>query len=146
MSTIDQSSFAFRYTEIGLSNDGYMTGAFLKPLTLNDIKSKSFTLIRGCADGVADSILSFNSNAVASATCGNSIDGTTWSASFLPNILQYIDANNKMHYVGIARISNNAGPGNLPSGSSIDVVNVYSSGDTEENYRSMHNISSARVN
>jgi hypothetical protein len=146
MTAVDQSSFAFRYTEVGLSNDGYMTGTFLKPLTLNDIKLKSFTLTRGCADGVADAVLSFNSNAVASATCGNSINGTTWSASFLPNILQYIDANNKMHYVGIARISNNVGSGNLPSGSSIDVVNVYSTGDTEETYRSVHNISSARVN
>ncbi len=146
MTAVDQSSFAFRYTQIDISNDGYMAGTFLKPLTLNDIRSKSFTLIRGCADGVADAILSFNSNAVASATCGNSINGTTWSASFLPNILQYIDANNRMHYVGITRISNNAGPGNLPSGSSIDVVNVYSSGDTLETYRSIHNISSARVN
>jgi hypothetical protein len=146
MTSADASSYIIRYSQMGVAQKGFITGAVLNNLTVNDIKSRSFTIFKGCPDGVNDVTLTFDANAVAAANCGSHLNGTKWAAGFMNNMLQSVDAAGKRRYFGITKISNNLGAGNLPSGSYIDVVEVYPTGDTAETYQSLHRFSTARVN
>ena len=141
----DTNSFSARYQNTTTSETGTFVGNYLLPLTLNDIKSKIFTIYKGCPDG-SDGTVTFNSSAIATANCGLSINGIAWSAGPYTNTLQFTDANGKVHYGGLIRLEKNGGTGNLPSGAVGAMVNLYSTGDTPETYKTMSETINFRVN
>lgn len=120
-------------------------GNYLLPLVLNDIKSKTFTVYKECSDG-SDGTVTFNSTAVASANCGQSINGVRWTAGPFANTLQYTDSSGRVHYVGMIRLTVNGGSGNLPGGAVGAMVNLYSTGDTSETYKTLSETINFKIN
>ena len=141
----ETNSFSARYQNITTTETGTFVGSYLLPLTLNDIKSKTFTIYKGCPDG-SNGTVTFSSSAVGTANCGLSINGITWSAGPFTNTLQYTDANGKVHYGGLIRLEKNGGTGNLPSGAVGAMVNLYSTGDTSETYKTLSETINFKVN
>lgn len=141
----ETNSFSARYQNTTSSETGSFVGTYLLPLTLNDIKSKSFTVYKGCPDG-SDGTVTFNSNALVTANCGQSINGITWSAGPFTNTLQFTDASGKVHYAGLIRLNPNGGIGNLPTGAVGAMVNLYSSGDSSATYKTLFETINFKVN
>jgi hypothetical protein len=113
--TSDSKSFVITYSSSTDGESGSVTGTFLMPLTLADIKSKSYTIPKGCSNG-SNNVVSINSVGIASDTCGTSINGSTWSNGPFVNTLQYKETNGTLHYVGVTRLDKKGGVGNLPTG------------------------------
>ena len=122
----DSKSFSFTYVNTTSGETGAVTGTYLLPLTLNDIKSKSYTIYRGCADGT-DNKVTINSLGVASASCTSDVNGSTWIAGPYTNTLQYTQTNGIRHYIGMTRLDKKGGNGNLPSGAIGAFMDISSS-------------------
>jgi hypothetical protein len=110
----DTKSYSMTYTNTTTGETGAITGTYLLPLTLNDVKSKSFLTYGACANG-SNNTVTINSSGVTSDTC-NQLTGATWSAGPFTNTLQYTESNGTRHYVGLTRLNKNSGVGNLPTG------------------------------
>lgn len=126
MKTGDANSFSLTWISSNQDRSGTISGTFLASLTLNDIKSKSFTIYGGCSDGTNNTV-SINSSGIASATCTSDVNGATFTAGPYTNVLQYQETNGKRHYIGITRIDKKGVAGNLPTGAIGNFVDVSSS-------------------
>lgn len=125
MKTGDSKSFAFTYNDTTSGETGVVTGTYLLPLTLNDVKSKSYVIYGGCANG-ADNTVTINSSGLAAATCSSDVNGSTWAAGPFTNTLQYTETNGTRHYIGLTRLDKKGGAGNLPSGALGAFMNISS--------------------
>lgn len=123
---VDTKSFSMTYTNTTNGETGAVTGTYLLPLTLNDVKSKIFTVYGGCSNG-SNNTVTINSSGVASTTCTSSVSGATWTAGPYTNTLQYTEASGARHYVGLTRLNKNGGTGNLPSGAVGNLMDISSS-------------------
>lgn len=121
----DTKSFTMTYSNTTSGETGVFTAIYLLPLTLNDVKNKSYLIYGGCADGSTNTV-TINSSAVASASCSSDVNGATWSAGPFTNTLQYTEASGARHYIGLTRLNKNGGNGNLPSGATGSFMNVSS--------------------
>jgi hypothetical protein len=110
---------------------GTVTGSFLAPLTLSDVKNKRILIVKGCNSG-DDNLLTINTNGVASDSCGTNLNGSIWTAGPFENTLQFLDANGTKHYLGITRLDKNSGGGNLPIGSVGSVMDITSYNSTTQ--------------
>jgi hypothetical protein len=115
MISSETNSFAMTYANTTTSEQGVITGTYLQPLTLDDIKSKSFTIYQGCANGTNNTV-TISSTGLASDTCGSNVNGATFSAGPYNNTLQYVESGGTRHYIGITRMNKGNSAGNLPSG------------------------------
>jgi len=122
----DSKSFAMTYTNTTTGETGAVTGTYLLPLTLNDVKSKIFTIYGGCSNG-SNNTVTINSSGVTSTSCTSSVSGGTWTAGPYTNTLQYTEASGARHYVGLTRLNKNGGTGNLPSGAVGNLMDISSS-------------------
>ena len=119
----DSKSYSMTYTNTTTGETGAITGTYLLPLTLNDVKSKSYIIYGGCSNG-SNNTVTINSSGVASDTCNGDVNGATWTAGPFTNTLQYAESNGTRHYVGLTRLNKNSGVGNLPSGAVGAFMNI----------------------
>jgi hypothetical protein len=121
----DSTSYVIRYTNTTSGETGSISGTFLFPLTLNDVKSKTFTIYGNCNG--SNSTVTINSSGVSTDTCsGSSANGATWANGPYTNTLQYTETNGTRHYIGLTRLNLNGGQGNLPTdavGTFVDISN-----------------------
>lgn len=136
----DTKSYSMTYTNTTTGETGAITGTYLLPLTLNDVKSKSYIIYGGCSNG-SNNTVTINSSGVASDTCNGDVNGSTWTAGPFTNTLQYAESNGTRHYVGITRLNKNSGVGNLPSGAVGAFMNI-----SPSNYSKQPSAISFKVN
>ena len=136
----DSKSYSMTYTNTTTGETGAITGTYLLPLTLNDVKSKSYIIYGGCSNG-SNNTVTINSSGVASDTCNGDVNGATWTAGPFTNTLQYAESNGTRHYVGLTRLNKNSGVGNLPSGAVGAFMNI-----SPSNYSKQPSAISFKVN
>ena len=122
----DSTSFSITYQNNTSGETGAMTGTYLLPLTLNDIKNKSFIIYGGCSNGT-DNTITISNLGVASDICNGDAKGATFVAGPFTNTLQYTETNGTKHYIGLTRLDKKGGTGNLPSGAVGAFMNISSS-------------------
>ena len=137
----DGKSFSMTYTNTTTGETGSISGTYLLPLTLNDVKSKSFTVYGGCSNGTVTINSSGVSTGTSTATCKDDSDGATWTAGPFTNTLQYTETNGTRHYLGLTRLNKNGGVGNLPSGAVGTFMNI-----SPSNYSKQPSAVSFKVN
>jgi hypothetical protein len=137
----DSKSFSMTYTNTTTGETGSISGTYLLPLTLNDVKSKSFTVYGGCSTGTVTINSSGVSSGNSTATCTDDSNGATWSAGPFTNTLQYTETNGTRHYLGLTRLNKNGGVGNLPSGAVGTFMNI-----SPSNYSKQPSAVSFKVN
>ena len=125
MTSGDTKSFAMTYVNSTTGETGAVTGTFLQPVTIADVKGKSFTIYKGCANG-SDNTVTISSTGLASDTCGSNVNRATFSAGPYTNTLQFVESGGARHYLGITRLNKGSGAGNLPSGSTGTFMDISS--------------------
>jgi hypothetical protein len=141
----DDNGSAFKYKNNSQTEEGSIIATYLKPLTLNDIKSKSITLLGACANG-GNAVVTFDASARASENCGLGVNGTVWSAGPIANSLRFTDSSGRAHFVSLTQLDPAGGSGNLPSGASGAMADLYWSGDTSTRYTAVYRTYKFRVN
>jgi len=126
MTSGDAKSFAMTYANTITGETGAITGTYLQPVTINDVKSKIFIIFKGCSNGT-DNTVTISSSGVASDTCGSNVNGATFSAGPYTNTLQFVETSGARHYLGITRLNKDVGTGNLPLGSLGTFMDISSS-------------------
>lgn len=140
MTSGDTKSFAMTYVNSTTGETGVVTGTFLQSVTIADVKGKSFTIYKGCANG-SDNTVTIGSTGLASDTCGSNVNGATFSAGPFTNTLQFVETSGARHYLGITRLNKGSGSGNLPSGSTGTFMDISSA-----NYQAQTSATSFKVN
>lgn len=140
MTSGDTKSFAMTYVNSTTGETGVVTGTFLHSVTIADVKGKSFTIYKGCANG-SDNTVTIGSTGLASDTCGSNVNGATFSAGPFTNTLQFVETSGARHYLGITRLNKGSGSGNLPSGSTGTFMDISSA-----NYQAQTSATSFKVN
>lgn len=140
MKSSDTNSFVIRYTNSTNAESGSISGTYLLPVSLNDIKSKTYTLYGTCNG--SDSTVTINASGVSTDSCsGSTANGATWANGPFTNTLQYTETNGKRHYLGITRLNKNGQVGNLPSTSTGTLIEI-----TSDNFNSQARQSAFKVN
>lgn len=121
--TGEGGSYTQTYSNNTTGETGAISGKYLLPLALSDVKSKSYTIYKGCNNGT-DNTVTINSSGIASATCKSDVEGSTWSDGPFSNTLQYKETNGTRHYIGMIRLDKKGGSGNLPSGAVGAFMNI----------------------
>jgi hypothetical protein len=136
----DTKSFAMTYANTTTGETGSITGTYLQPVTINDVKGKSFTIYKGCSNG-SDNTVTISSTGTASDTCGANVNGAVFSAGPYTNTLQFVETSGVRHYLGITRLNKNGGVGNLPTGASGAFMDI-----SNTNYQKQNDAISFKVN
>lgn len=123
LKTGDSKSYSMTYTNPSNNETGAITAAYLLPMSLSDILSKSFIIYGGCSNG-ADNTVTINNSGIASASCDSDVNGSTWAAGPFTNTLKYTETNGSRHYIGLTRLDKKGGNGNLPSGAVGAFMNI----------------------
>ena len=139
MKSADTTSFLIKYANSTIGETGAITGNFLFPVTLSDVKNKSYTLY-GVCNGTNNTV-TINGSGLASDTCSGTVNGATWTAGPYTNTLTYTETNGKRHFLGITRLNKNGGSGNLPSGATGTLMEI-----TSDNYTQKPNPIAFKVN
>ena len=140
MTSGDAKSFAMTYANTTTGETGAVTGTYLQPVTINDVKGKSFTLYKGCSNG-SDNTVTISITGTASDSCGSSVNGAVFSAGPYTNTLQFVETSGARHYLGITRLNKGSGTGNLPTGSLGTFMDINST-----NYQKQNDATSFKVN
>jgi len=140
LKTGDSKSFAMTYTLPINGETGSVTGTYLLPLTLNDIKGKSYVIYGGCSNGTNNTV-TIDNNGLAAGSCGGDVNGATWAAGPFTNTLKYTETNGARHYIGLTRLDKKGGNGNLPSGAIGAFMNI-----SAANFRTQPTAISFKVN
>ena len=140
MTSGDTKSFAMTYANTTTGETGAVTGTYLQPVTINDVKGKSFTIYKGCANG-SDNTVNISSSGIASDTCGANVNGAVFSAGPYTHTLQFVETSGARHYLGITRLNKGSGTGNLPTGSLGTFMDISST-----NYQKQNDAVSFKVN
>ena len=140
MTAGDTKSFALVYANSATAETGSITGTYLQPVTINDVKGKSFTIYKGCSNG-NDNTVTISSTGAASDTCGANVNGAVFSAGPYTNTLQFVETSGVRHYLGITRLNKGSGTGNLPTGALGTFMDISST-----NYQKQNDAVSFKVN
>lgn len=140
MTSGDTKSFAMTYANTTTGETGSVTGTYLQPVTIDDVKGKSFTIFKGCSNG-SDNTVTISNTGVASDTCGSNVNGATFSAGPYTNTLKFAETNGNRHYLGITRLNKGVGAGNLPTGALGTFMDV-----SNTNYQKQNDAISFKVN
>jgi hypothetical protein len=140
MTAGDSKSFAIVYANTSTGETGSITGTYLQPVTVNDVKGKTFTIYKGCTNG-SDNTVTIGSSGIASDSCGSNVNGAVFSSGPYTNTLQFIETSGARHYLGITRLNKGSGTGNLPTGSLGTFMDINSS-----NYQKQNDATSFKVN
>jgi hypothetical protein len=122
----DTKSFAIVYENKTTGETGSISGTYLLPVTINDVKGKYFIIYKGCSNGT-DNTVFISSIGVASDTCGSNVNGATFSAGPYTNTLQFVETSGARHYLGITRLNKGVETGNLPLGAFGTFMDISSS-------------------
>ena len=140
MTSGDAKSYAIKYRNTVTGETGAIFGTYLQPVTINDVKGKSFTIFKGCSNG-SDNTVTISNTGVASDTCGSNVNGATFSAGQYTNTLKFEETNGNRHYLGITRLNKGAGVGNLPTGALGTFMDI-----SNTNYQKQNEAISFKVN
>ena len=136
----DTKSFSMTYASTTKGETGAVTGTYLLPVAINDVKGKSFTIYKGCSNG-SDNTVTISSTGIASDTCGANVNGAVFSAGPYTNTLQFVETSGVRHYLGITRLNKGSGTGNLPTGALGTFMDISST-----NYQKQNDAVSFKVN
>ena len=123
--TSDSLSHSMTYANTTTGVTGVITGTYLLPLTLGDVKSKTYVLYGGCSNG-ADNAVTISSSGVSTGSCSSNLDGATWVAGPYTNTLQYTEVSGARRYIGLTRLDKKGIAGNLPSSAVGTFMNISS--------------------